>query len=81
MIIKFILMVIGMVAFMLALLTQHGTAAQSGVRQWHVTTMNIQGYQNQPLHVVDTGGVCVYVTHWGIAAVPKSSLPIGEGCQ
>jgi hypothetical protein len=48
------------------------------------------GYQESQVDVIDTAGVCLYVvrskaftrpTSPAIAAVPKSQLPPGTGCQ
>ena len=35
------------------------------------------------VQVIDTAGVCLYITYdqGAIAAVPKTQLPVGRGCQ
>lgn len=52
------------------------TIAQSQTRSWRLNTQ---------VSVIDTTGVCLYVAvvgyGIGIAAVPKTQLPTGSGCQ
>ena len=57
-------------------------------RQWEVATLPIVDWKYGPVRVdvIDTEGVCLYVTRLAgkssaIAAVPKTQLPKGAGCQ
>jgi hypothetical protein len=33
------------------------------------------------VYIVETAGVCLYLTSYAVAAVPKTQLPKGAGCQ
>ena len=57
-------------------------------RQWLAATIRGDNFiQNDiDVHVIDTEGVCLYIarrsgTKVAIAAVPKTQLPSGTGCQ
>jgi Na+/H+ antiporter NhaC len=59
----------------------HAQKAERGTQQWQI---NINGWNT--ITVVDTSGVCLYYVTGGdgnraIAAVPKTQLPQGTGCQ
>lgn len=65
------------IATLMALVFGAGyVTAQSGTRWWKV---------DDTVRIIDTSGVCLYVYAWGytggIAAVPKTQLPPGTGCQ
>ena len=52
----------------------------------HITGQAINSWWiDSNVKVISTDGVCLYVVKWGygagIAAVPKSHLPPGVGCQ
>lgn len=55
--------------------------AERGTKTWEMSS----GFDRVPMTVIDTSGVCLYVivTNQGpaIAAVPKTQLPQGAGCQ
>ena len=57
-------------------------------RTWQVVTLPSMGWGTAGevrVDVIDTEGVCLYVSRYGgksgIAAVPKTQLPKGAGCQ
>lgn len=60
-----------------------GQKAERGTQQWDIAT------DSGPVRVIDTAGVCLYVlqrqygegSYAAIAAVPKTQLPNGAGCQ
>ena len=43
-------------------------------RVWRIAETN-------NLYIVETAGVCIYWSPDGLAAVPKTQLPKGAGCQ
>lgn len=49
-------------------------------KQWDIY-LNLLDNPYRYLHVVDTPGVCIYLFEKTVAAVPKSQLPVGTGCQ
>lgn len=59
--------------------------AEKGTQQWLIGLD--KPYEGiAVVHVIDTNGVCLYVTAGSsggsaIAAVPKTQLPAGAGCQ
>lgn len=52
----------------------------SNPRQWNVH-INDAYYGFTGVQIIDLDGVCLYVRPHGIAAVPKSLLAPGVGCQ
>lgn len=59
-------------------------------RQWTVGVITYSSLENARVDVIETEGVCLYVAVAGIdprhrvatlAAVPKTQLPKGTGCQ
>jgi hypothetical protein len=62
--------------------------AERGTTQWQIP-LDGTTFSGPLLRVVDTTGVCLYVMQGGaeygarvaVAAVPKTQLPAGTGCQ
>lgn len=48
-------------------------------RTWHMALGS--GWDTPSIEVVETAGVCLYLSREGIAAVPRTQLPKGAGCQ
>lgn len=56
--------------------------ANDVTKQWTIIADRREdNYNRVYIRVVDTRGVCLYVTHQTLAAVPKTLLPPGTGCQ
>jgi hypothetical protein len=74
---------LGVLGTILAMDQTHAQKAERATQQW--TLPNVTGWYNAEVHVYDTAGVCLYVlvgdARGGIAAVPKTQLPQGTGCQ
>ncbi len=66
-------------AFSVWVSAAHAQKAERGTQQWMIPATS---FTDDTVTVKDTTGVCLYVTsHGGIAAVPKTQLPQGSGCQ
>lgn len=65
--------------------TTFGHTVEGPIPSSRATRQWVMEYDGGGFHsyigVVDTTGVCLYVTFHGIAAVPKTQLPQGAGCQ
>lgn len=75
---------VGVVTFLAATALLDRVFAQERDPAYHQTRSWTIGNSN--VYVIDTAGVCLYVysgmgPRSGIAAVPKTQLPAGTGCQ
>lgn len=68
---------VGVVSAAITDAKQERDSAYPQTRMWNIADTSV--------YVVDTAGVCLYIWNsyekGGIAAVPKTQLPKGAGCQ
>lgn len=72
---------IALVCFATFVMLQVHYKAQKPERETQQWTIRSTRGNWGDVRVIDTAGVCLYYTYEGIAAVPKSQLPVGTGCQ
>lgn len=62
----------------LVLTAQEKDVSYPETRRWWIGRISIN---DAYVEVIDTAGVCLYVVETGIAAVPKTQIAPGKGCQ